>query len=648
MGQPDALGCAFEVTLDKAWARGFAVEIRVNRWTPGQQILVDYGDVKVVINRMWAATARQLPGENAYIFTLGPHTDERNGFGFNGLTSVLGPMPTVTCVSWPPPPAPKYEPPPPLPPRPPPPPSPPVMPPPPVSELAPKPPTKASAVSSSCGSVALDWEPSMAREGYPVIGYQITATRADHSAAPYVVEVEDTKLELTGLLSGTRYAVTIRAKAAIGYGGPSEPLLLSTQPATTEPQQPADPPTLKITTDDDCGGIDLTIPPLRPGCDGDQSYKLLASTGGDWYTIREDLVSESVQLTALDPHTAYQFRLVAVNAVGESRPGHPSRPLVTDAAHSFMGKGPQVWATSSASFQLKWPVSACRPHMEWDVVYAMREVGTKQRQWRLAEGNPAPADGSFEVSTLRCSTGCAFKIRPIGLKGWDQWSEASVELVSPPLPPMPAGASRIELAFGTASVALASASANPDTSAFGSAILADVAKVLSVDEGRLRLVEVRAAGRFVILDILSASLSATDRRRPKALAMELAKLAASRPLPLKPSVGTGMISAFLLAPDGSAIAFRPSSDGTVTALKVVILASAVLGALFFLIYVVRGVRTGSAHDDVEKHSSSTRFSSKGAERRRARQSKKRKSKRHSYEGVADSLSTDGDSEDAMP
>jgi len=79
MGEPDAQGCAFEVTLDRAWARGFAVEIRLNRWVPGQQVLVDYGAAPVSINRMWSSTVRQLAPTNAFIFTLGPHPDERGG-----------------------------------------------------------------------------------------------------------------------------------------------------------------------------------------------------------------------------------------------------------------------------------------------------------------------------------------------------------------------------------------------------------------------------------------------------------------------------------------------------------------------------------------------------------------------------------------
>eukprot|EP00962_Isochrysis_galbana_P001420 scaffold359_cov103-Isochrysis_galbana.AAC.2 len=96
MDAPDSYGCAFQVTLEKVWARGFTVEMRLNSWPVGQQVLVDYGVVPVQIIRAWGASSRPLPGTNAVLFTLGIDTDEQGGFGFNALTrdGMAGPMPT--------------------------------------------------------------------------------------------------------------------------------------------------------------------------------------------------------------------------------------------------------------------------------------------------------------------------------------------------------------------------------------------------------------------------------------------------------------------------------------------------------------------------------------------------------------------------
>jgi len=70
--------------------------------------------------------------------------------------------------------------------------------------------------------------------------------------------------------------------------------------------------------------LDLLLPPLRPGCAGDQSYTLLASAGAGWAPMRGGVVGPSVQLTNLEPYAALSFKLVAVNAAGASTRGHPS------------------------------------------------------------------------------------------------------------------------------------------------------------------------------------------------------------------------------------------------------------------------------------------------------------------------------------
>lgn len=106
----------------------------------------------------------------------------------------------------------------------------------------------------------------------------------------------------------------------------------------------------------------------------------------------------------------------------------------------------QVKATGSASFQLTWQTSPCRPQLLWEVLVAHHNA-TGAPQWTtLAKGI---GGGSYEVGALRCPTGCSFKLRALDLTGWDMYSEPSPEVRSTTLRAQPEGAVRIEVAMAT-------------------------------------------------------------------------------------------------------------------------------------------------------------------------------------------------------
>eukprot|EP00965_Chrysotila_dentata_P250884 6209702-Pleurochrysis_carterae.AAC.4 len=386
--EPDAMGCTFDYMVEVAWRAGFKAEVIMNKWTPGQHILVDFGPSEVGIGKSWSAQSQRIDARNAFIFTLGPRSDEKGGFGFNGLTPGTNPIPTLTCVSDPPPPPPPAPPQPPRSPPPPPPPpcpsEPPMPPPPPISVYAPKKcraaPDRSVAVpipklarlrsacslvlfdvhdlvttASSCASVGLQWTAAVAAAGYPILGYEVKAHLAgDTGARPVVRDTTSTSVEMSGLLSSTKYDITVRARSDAGLGPTSLPVTITTDPATAQPQPPFGAPTVHPASTNDCSAIELSLPPLRPGCAGDQSYTLESSTGsGLWQTAMSDVTSDTVTLRPLDAYTAYTFRLIAVNAAGTSTPGPPSELMLTDARHANLLRAPKVEATSSASFKVR-------------------------------------------------------------------------------------------------------------------------------------------------------------------------------------------------------------------------------------------------------------------------------------------------------
>lgn len=83
------------------------------------------------------------------------------------------------------------------------------------------------------------------------------------------------------------------------------------------------------------------------------------------------------------------------------------------------------------------------------------------------------------MKTLPCC-----QVRPSALKGWEQYSEPTALLFNPLLPPPAAGTVRVEMAFASASVALATGTSDKEGRAFGASIVTDVAVALQAAESR--------------------------------------------------------------------------------------------------------------------------------------------------------------------
>ena len=198
--------------------------------------------------------------------------------------------------------------------------------------------------------------------------YRPREVRAEREGGePISKEAAGTAVEVTGLISKTMYSITVRGRSAAGLGLPSAPLSVQTDPGAAAPPTPFEVPALSSSSTESCDGLELALPELRPGCAGDQTFTLLAATDGDWYTIKEGISSRSVKLQGLDAYASHRFKLVAVNAAGESKPSRSSDALVTDAMHASLTRPPTVRATSSASFRVEWATSPCRSQLDWEV-----------------------------------------------------------------------------------------------------------------------------------------------------------------------------------------------------------------------------------------------------------------------------------------
>ena len=525
----DALGCIFEYNVDRFDIRSFKAEVIVNRWSQGGKVLVDFGPIDVTISGSWGADAARIPGKNGYVFVMRHAPDERGGFGFTGRGGFPAgaPIPVMTCVSDPPPPpppAPPQGPPSPKPPPPPsPPPSPPPPPPPPVSLYAPKRVEKVTATSETCASVVLQWQAPHTANGHPLLDYEVSVQRADLGEHEHNSEgVKSTSYEVTGLLPATSYTLKVRARAKVGYGPPSVPITAMTGPATRSPDVPFSAPKPHDgTRQHDCTSVELRMPPLRPGCGGDERLTVEMSDGGAWLPAVEGAKGKTAVVSSLDPYVAYRFRVSAANSAGSSPAGAASSPVVTDADHSKIGEAPTVVATSSASIAVSWASSPCRPQLTWEVLYAYHGgASASELKWQtLAK---SVTGSTFEVQSLRCPAGCVFRVRPLELRGLaDEYSKPSALVRTKTLPRPPSGAARLELRLVDVARGETEAGAvtNRDSSNIGSRLAADLAMALEISRSRVDVVEVRGQGLFFIFDLLEA----TEGPTPEMLSHSLAR-----------------------------------------------------------------------------------------------------------------------------
>ena len=339
--------------------------------------------------------------------------------------------------------------------------------------------------------------------------YEVSVQRADGTTKPTTKVVATDHAEMGGLIPSTKYAFRVRAINGAGSSGLSEATTIETEAAMRAPDAPFAAPTLSETSSVQCTAIELEVPPMRSGCGGDVSLDLEGSSaGGPWHTAIWGLAGLSAVVEDLDPYAGTRFRVVAVNSAGRSQPGPASEPLLTDRGRETHFAAPSVEATSSASFRVRWKTSTCRPALTWELLYASE---MSSNQWQVLETDIAGSE--YDVQSLRCPSGCAFRLRPHRLDGLDDaYSQPSQIVQSTLLHAPPEGSVRVELLMA------ASASAGHDGPLSG--LVGNIATGIEIDASRFAVVEARGHRRYVVLDVLKGGSPA-----PMELAQQLAKAA---------------------------------------------------------------------------------------------------------------------------
>ena len=274
-----------------------------------------------------------------------------------------------------------------------------------------------------------------AREGGPAA--HDAAVRADPARAKYTHTARV-------VLAATTFGGEVRASNPRGAGGWSERLIATTPAPTRAPLRPA-PPEVRVSAAT-CDLVVVAQPSAgattpaggdgaEGGCAGPETLRLEALAAGSthWKAVRPMAKATRLTLGAaeLADRTAYRFRMVAANRLGEGPPGEPSAPVVGGLPPAAL-QAPSVVATSSASFEVALPAleAPCLDGLAWTVLARVGsaappsrdrsppavEEGAREEEvgggaWRVVgTGRPGTR---VHTDRLRCpAAGCRFKLRP--------------------------------------------------------------------------------------------------------------------------------------------------------------------------------------------------------------------------------------------
>lgn len=187
--------------------------------------------------------------------------------------------------------------------------------------------------------MTLRWEPPASDGGRPVTTYVVEKKDTSKIKWHHAGRTEQTTLTVTDLLEKNEYLFRVTAVNDIGSGPSAETTepILAKSPYTT-PKRPG-PPEVS-----DIGRTECTLRWEPPSDDGGSAIIGYRVEKKDRYAIRfapvsAQLVTETeTKIEDLLEGNEYEFRVIAVNAAGESEPSFPSQPVMAKAPYDAPGK----------------------------------------------------------------------------------------------------------------------------------------------------------------------------------------------------------------------------------------------------------------------------------------------------------------------
>ena len=206
---------------------------------------------------------------------------------------------------------------------------------------APSAPTSLAVVAGDTSTV-VSWSAPADDGGSPITSYLVTAS----NGATCTAIAPATSCKVVGLTNGTPYTFTVRAINAVGTGVAS-----ATSPTSTPAGRPTAPTTLSATISD--GQVTIAFSGAGSNGSAITNYTVIAQPGG----LTGSSSSSPVTVLGLTNGTAYTFRVIATNGVGDSE---SSTVSVTATPATVPGSPTSVSAVSgnaSATVSFNAPTS---------------------------------------------------------------------------------------------------------------------------------------------------------------------------------------------------------------------------------------------------------------------------------------------------
>ncbi|XP_072180962.1 twitchin-like [Diadema setosum] len=221
---------------------------------------------------------------------------------------------------------------------------------------APQPP---SISDINASSMRLSWEPPASDGGSPITGYIIEKRESPVGRWMRVnrVPTKDTSIKVNDLTEDKKYEFRVSAENAAGVGRNSEASLPRVAKSPYDaPSAPSRPDVSNVDS------TELTLTWSPPSSDGGSpvtNYIIEARDrfGLRWSPItRQTVTGTTFRVTGLKPNDEYQFRVIAENRAGQSRPSDNTESVIAKPPYDVPDapENVQVKATTSSSATLEW------------------------------------------------------------------------------------------------------------------------------------------------------------------------------------------------------------------------------------------------------------------------------------------------------
>jgi titin len=281
-----------------------------------------------------------------------------------------------------------------------------------------------TSVTAGDASASVAWTAPAGTGGSPVTGYVVSVYQGTGKAAVRTVEAAATatSAQLSGLVNGTAYTVTVAARNAAGLGTASAGSVVTPQPPVTVPGAP----TIKSVTAGDASASVAWTAPAGTGGSPVTGYVVSVYEGTGTAVVRTlEAATTATTVSGLRNGTSYSFSVSARNAAGQGAVSGRSGTVTPSTVPGVPTIGEATSGSASASVGWTMSTDTGGTALTGYVVKAYPGTATKPA---VTLQVPASATRAT-VSGLVNGTGYTFTVAAVNANGVGAESARSARVV---------------------------------------------------------------------------------------------------------------------------------------------------------------------------------------------------------------------------